>query len=286
VEIDLDAVPVPLSRDRLLGLQHELQEALSEGEFQDRLCECERTLGRGTMEFRRQHQQLVLEVQSEILPKYGFEASLDGVARMLADVRAFQGDSEVAANIEAINALIWRPRESRPEDASRREHHGQAHGLDWLHRWGHQRHMGGWAHPERAGPTKTSDLGSVGVEIDLDAVEVPLVKDRLLGLQGELRERLSAPDFQARLRECEGARDDSSLEFRKKHQQLVLGVQAKVLPKYGFEGSLQGVHDLMEAVGPFREDPDVAANLRALDGLIWGSCATPDAKAAPRRPGV
>jgi len=281
VEIDMDALPVPLTRDRLLGLQHELHDALADDDFQGRLFECERVHGKGTVEFRRQHQQLVLEVQSTILPKYGFESSLQGVADMLAAVKAFLGDPEVAANIKAIDTLIWKPHESHHGVAVDHEHHSQAalepHHLDWLERW-EQHHQA-----PQSDEADAFDVRHVPVELDMDAISVPLSKERLLGMQEELRERLATEEFQAQLRKCERTHNEGTPEFRKEHQQLVLEVQAQVLPKYGFKGSLEGVHDMLDAIKAFSKDSEVAANLKAINGLIWRSGVAPDAAAMPQK---
>lgn len=269
VEIDMDSVQVPLSRARAVGLQHELRDHLAAEDFQERLCACERSHPQGSLDFRRAHQVLVLEVQAKVLPKYGFEGTLQGVHDMLEAFEAFKEDSEITANIREINHLIWKPNKNHGEHHDTPAHDAQK--LAWRDQWQHIL----TEHPPVAAPAKAPvppdhSTRNVGVELDLSAVQVPLTKQRLLGLQEELRDRLATPNFQARLRECEAAHDQHSADFRKEHQQLVLREQAEVLPKYGFPGTMQGVHDLLATIkSDFKEDPEVGENLRAIDALIW-----------------
>jgi len=271
VELDVNDVEVPFTKERLIGLQLELLDALGADAFQDRLCECEETLGKGTMEFRKRHQQLVLEVQSTLLPKYGFEPSMQGVANMLKAVKGFSEDKEVASNIKEINALIWKPHHSH-HFHEHHEHH--EHSLDWVKRW----HQPDAAHDPAKAPLPAGDFDTkhVGVEIDMDAVPVPFTRDRALGLQKELREHFGDAGLQARLKELVKAHGEGTMEYRKEHQRLILEVQSKILPKYGFKGDQQGVHDMMDAVKGFESDADVAANLKAIDALLWKSGHAPE----------
>jgi len=270
VEIDMDDIPMELTRERALGLQEDLRDRLAAEDFQERLRECERTHKKGSLEFRRDHQSLVLEVQSQVLPAWGFKGSLEGVHDMLEAFEAFKSDAEITRNIEEIDSLIWKPFEHH--DAP----HHEAPKLSWheMARRPVQKlsPAEGKLLPEDAlHPADLPVSQAPGVEIDMTALSpVPLTRGRLLGLQEELKENLGSHWFQKRLRDCKHANGEDTAAFRREHQQLVLEVQAEVLPKYGFEGSLQGVHDLLEAIkASFSEDAEVSANIAAIDALIW-----------------
>lgn len=77
----------------------------------------------------------------------------------------------------------------------------------------------------------------------------PFTLERALCLQRELLEGFSAEGFQRRL---QGLRDESSgpagaRRYKVERLQLLLTVHSEVLPRYGFEGNLTGVMDMMAA---------------------------------------
>mmetsp|Transcript_51658 Transcript_51658/g.120055 ORF Transcript_51658/g.120055 Transcript_51658/m.120055 type:complete len:291 (+) Transcript_51658:72-944(+) len=271
-ELDVDAVKVPFTRNRALGLQHELRDLLGSGNFQERLLECEQTHGKGTMEFRKAHQSLVLEAQASILPKYGFEGSMEGVGAMMAQFKKqWANDAEVNANIKEIDALIWKPHHVQ-DDAhpGSKPHHVQEFKPAPASHVSHlSANLTTGAFDPKAG---------VSCEIDVTDIRVPMTTERMLGLQHELLDTLGTSDFQARLLQCENELGTGTPEFRKQHQQLVFGVQREILPKYGFEASLEGVKSMVEAVNTFSDDPEIKANLQAINKLIWRSGPPPEAK--------
>mmetsp|Transcript_146870 Transcript_146870/g.258861 ORF Transcript_146870/g.258861 Transcript_146870/m.258861 type:complete len:263 (+) Transcript_146870:127-915(+) len=62
--------------------------------------------------------------------------------------------------------------------------------------------------------------------------------------------------FQRELADLAKKHKEGSMPFLKARQQLFLTVQKEVLPKYGFEGTLNGVFKLMGASQPFINDPE------------------------------
>ncbi|CAE7838571.1 unnamed protein product [Symbiodinium sp. CCMP2592] len=78
---------------------------------------------------------------------------------------------------------------------------------------------------------------------------------QVIAMQRELHAGFSDPAFQRRLDILENfhAKDPKLIPMR---QELFLSVQSKVLPKYGFQGSLKGVFDMLEV---FRR-PDLQHN--------------------------
>merc|ERR1712217_922530 len=57
-------------------------------------------------------------------------------------------------------------------------------------------------------------------------------------------------------------------EFTQERQNLFLTVQKRVLPKYGFEGTVSGVYKMMGAMGPFLKDPEFTKLANDINELI------------------
>lgn len=75
--------------------------------------------------------------------------------------------------------------------------------------------------------------------------------EKALDLQEELMYNFAQGDFQRALDELwTEFPDGKGFKFQKRRNELFLSVQAKVLPKYGFEGSSAGVMHMMRAFGP------------------------------------
>jgi hypothetical protein len=109
----------------------------------------------------------------------------------------------------------------------------------------------------------------MAVELDLDDLEqFPLTKERALALQKELLTKFSAPLFQALLLETDREHEDEPIAFRKAQQDLVLTVQKEVLPKFGYEGSFQGVAAMRNDFKIFSDDAEVSANRLTIHRLI------------------
>mmetsp|Transcript_112716 Transcript_112716/g.291267 ORF Transcript_112716/g.291267 Transcript_112716/m.291267 type:complete len:1123 (+) Transcript_112716:151-3519(+) len=68
---------------------------------------------------------------------------------------------------------------------------------------------------------------------------------KALALQAELMEGFAKPDFQRSL--CELQKLHRGGKFQMERTRLCLTVQGDILPKYGFEGSLGGVMEMLEA---------------------------------------
>eukprot|EP00913_Durusdinium_trenchii_P003563 g3295.t1 len=86
-------------------LQRELRDRFAEPKFQDRLQEIERKAD-GPGELARKRQELMLEVQSVVLPKYGFEGSRAGVYKMMAAMGPYVEQPEFTELAEEINCLL------------------------------------------------------------------------------------------------------------------------------------------------------------------------------------
>ena len=98
-------VPVHLSRSRALALQKELLAAFSSPSFQ----KCFSELVRGKK--RALYEQLVRKQQCELIAKYGFEATDDGVMDMLQALKKFADDPDVLVMDLAIEEVLAVDRE-------------------------------------------------------------------------------------------------------------------------------------------------------------------------------
>lgn len=111
-----------------LAMQQELIMAFSQDAFQKELQELEWTYGRETGQFAVERSQLALKVQSQILPKYGFEGSDRGVREMLQAVQGLNTNPDFRRNYYASQILL---RMISPEDVLK--HSGsQDGGAEWL----------------------------------------------------------------------------------------------------------------------------------------------------------
>lgn len=295
-EIDMGDICMPLTRERALGQQREMLEAFSAEAFQERLRRCERKYARGSAAFKREHQQLAMDVQTSIIPKYGFEGSLTGVAEMLRAARTFKDDPEVNRNIQTINRLAVAPsspsslREVRSRIAALHEdvwqqQQQEEHWQQYLQQqeFLRSRQQSGEELEQQQRPVDKLTFRGAPVELDMEDITVPLERERALALQKELYDKFSAPGFQAQLRECELRHAGEPTELLREHQQLVMGVQASVIPKYGFEPTLEGVLHMLAGARDFADDPEVSANVAAINGLI---ALKGQARPAPRQAGL
>lgn len=97
------------SRDRAISLQTELYEAFEDDGFQQSLSRLKARCERGEIkkaQFLKERQSLFLTVQEKVLPKYGFEGSLEGVHHMMGDMKPYIRDQEFIDLAEGINVLI------------------------------------------------------------------------------------------------------------------------------------------------------------------------------------
>jgi len=96
--------------------------------------------------------------------------------------------------------------------------------------------------------------------------------DRALALQEDLMEGFAQPSFQASLRtlHCEFEEQNGldGMTFQLKRNELLLTVQATVLPKYGFEGTPAGLVRMMKAFGPYIASKEVVWNNEQLNKLL------------------
>ncbi|CAE7726930.1 Ankrd17 [Symbiodinium sp. CCMP2592] len=93
-EVQLVTVPTPsLTKARALALQSELLAAFTAARFQKKFHELEReSSGDKDPSYRAAFRKLVRKEQSQVIPRYGFDASESGVEQMLAAFEEFKED--------------------------------------------------------------------------------------------------------------------------------------------------------------------------------------------------
>lgn len=108
LEFDLMAKPeeTQFTRERAVALQKELHDGFAAEDFQTRLKEIEGLKTSNRARYQGARQKLVLSVQKEILPRYGFRPNLLGVRDMINAFRAFDGDPETQYWGQAIEVLL------------------------------------------------------------------------------------------------------------------------------------------------------------------------------------
>lgn len=95
-----------------------------------------------------------------------------------------------------------------------------------------------------------------------------ITKQQAMNLQRELYLGFREDAFQQRLQALRDGYDPDSPEYVVARQRLFLLVQAPILPKYGFEGSLAGVFKMMTAMQPFIHDSDFVALAAAVNEMM------------------
>mmetsp|Transcript_123894 Transcript_123894/g.231855 ORF Transcript_123894/g.231855 Transcript_123894/m.231855 type:complete len:132 (-) Transcript_123894:151-546(-) len=90
-----------------------------------------------------------------------------------------------------------------------------------------------------------------------------MTKELFMPMAKELLDGFSTADFQKKLQEllC----TSSSKTNVPGRMELALTVQSKVLPKYGFPGTFEGVVMMLDAISPLMDDQIVKQLLSAID---------------------
>merc|ERR1719178_515606 len=83
-----------LTLEQALNMQDELQKGFSNTAFQMKLSELQRKFPKNGAQFMSARTELFLEVQSAVLPRYGFEGTQRGVIQMLAAAARWNGNKD------------------------------------------------------------------------------------------------------------------------------------------------------------------------------------------------
>jgi len=93
--------------DNALSLQEDLIRGFAKAEFQRALAEVIREFPEKTgTKFGRKRNELLLTVQSQVLPEYGFEGTSAGVMKVISAFAPYSERPDVAWNQEQINLLL------------------------------------------------------------------------------------------------------------------------------------------------------------------------------------
>jgi len=131
---------------------------------------------------------------------------------------------------------------------------------------------------------EVSDADEIISSEGVDPKSIPFTRSRAISLQKELLQGFMDPRFQKELAQLQKRSNGGSLtpmESSKLKQDLLLTVQAKVLPNYGFDGTPNGVLKMLGAMGPFVKDAefmDLGKHINELIGVesppsSWGDLA-------------
>ncbi|CAE7939485.1 unnamed protein product [Symbiodinium sp. KB8] len=97
--------------------------------------------------------------------------------------------------------------------------------------------------------------------------ETRLTKERAITLQLELMAAYGTPAFQKELHEI-GRRYGTSSKLRSELCKLVRRIQLDIIPRYGFDGSEEGVHSMLRSFKALEKDPDIEVNDVAIKELL------------------
>uniref|UniRef100_A0A7S1A3S7 Protein C10 n=1 Tax=Noctiluca scintillans TaxID=2966 RepID=A0A7S1A3S7_NOCSC len=271
VELDMDDVLVPMTKERALALQRELRDRFSQVTFQAALRSCENTFAYGSPMWKQIRQRLALKEQVEVIPKYGFPPTLDGVVAMVRTVQDL-GDPQVDENSRIIEGLLWKTciRESRAFDWTRwteMRANTSAHRAVLRPSSPKTRHATDQRYTSASNPVPSSVRPVPPSEINMDEIVVPMTRERALALQSVLYGKFSDPSFVAQVNALAARNVPGSLMFRKALQELAFSVQAEVLPQWGFEASAKGVADMCLSIAALQE-AEVDAKTLAINHLL------------------
>ncbi|CAE7602347.1 tycA [Symbiodinium sp. CCMP2456] len=97
------------SLDSFIALQRALRSGFAEAKFQEQLYQLKEQCEKGELKktkFLEQRQQLFLTVQSEVLPKFGYEGTSLGVYKMMGDMKPYVQEPDFVVLADEINALL------------------------------------------------------------------------------------------------------------------------------------------------------------------------------------
>jgi len=218
-----------ISKKRALALQAELLAAFTAARFQKKLNELSRAhevVKNGkTNAYRTAFRQLVRREQFQILPRYAFDATDEGVNQMLLAFEEWKEDNDIFVNAVAIKEALFAPSSETFERTSE----------------------GGVRTVQKTG---TKDFVMKLLRCQLVSFSHPAVQRSVQTLQ------IQAASKAKRSPEEDAPDGYYRLEGR---AELALEIQKLLLPRFGFEGSRKGVQEMILHCSKFINDPEVAA---------------------------
>jgi len=227
-----------LTLEQALSLQRDLLRGFSSEDFQEKLRELQATHPKGSRQFNTERQRLFLTVQGAVLPEHGFEGSQRGVWQMMQALGAFNGHAEFDALGLQLNLALGLV-----------DRAGAAPGAD----------------------PRSADAAAAAAEAargEAPSAAPSLTREQALSLQRDLHEAFAEEGFQSKLSELEESHPKGSRQFRVERQKLLLTVQSAVLPRHGFEGSQEGVMEMMRQFAGLEGDEEFQRTSLALNRLL------------------
>eukprot|EP00442_Polarella_glacialis_P018547 CAMPEP_0115095158 /NCGR_PEP_ID=MMETSP0227-20121206/28821_1 /TAXON_ID=89957 /ORGANISM="Polarella glacialis, Strain CCMP 1383" /LENGTH=470 /DNA_ID=CAMNT_0002488367 /DNA_START=250 /DNA_END=1662 /DNA_ORIENTATION=+ len=168
--------------------------------------------------------ELALTVQKQVLPRYGFEGSEEGVAKMVRAMHPLLVDARILEQSEAVKRKLRMPSKTALDSDS-------------------------------------DDEAAFAAQARGEVQPRRLRRAKALAIQSELLIEYSQPAFQTRLRETRRLHDPEAQ--RQERKRLIREVQALVLPKFGFEVTDEGIKSMNESFQPWADDAEVQSLISA-----------------------
>eukprot|EP00931_Biecheleriopsis_adriatica_P073397 TRINITY_DN47692_c0_g1_i1.p1 TRINITY_DN47692_c0_g1~~TRINITY_DN47692_c0_g1_i1.p1 ORF type:complete len:391 (+),score=93.73 TRINITY_DN47692_c0_g1_i1:93-1265(+) len=220
-----------LSKRRALALQAELLAAFTAPQFQKRAHEISRDhKGQLDSAHRAALRKLVRREQFQIIHRYGFDASEEGVQDMLAAFRELGEDPDVYVNSAAIKEALFGPAKA---------------------------------------PSLQKDLCKLDTRDSKEFVTKLLRKQLVAFSHPQMQRRVA--EMQAKAPEHEGG---GYFHLPGRHE-AAMAVHKRLLPRFGFEGSRQGVQAMILHCAKYIGDPEVASLLDGINsklGMTEAAC--------------
>mmetsp|Transcript_157815 Transcript_157815/g.273918 ORF Transcript_157815/g.273918 Transcript_157815/m.273918 type:complete len:600 (+) Transcript_157815:124-1923(+) len=266
--------PVSSTSKQVLSMLTELLRAFSALEFQRDWQEWVRITGlRFSPGSAHWVPGFALEVQSEVLQKYGIPGCLKGIEIMFEVIAPFMEDWRLQQLLSAINKKLDMNAETF---AGKVDVEHVVEVPEILTNYGVMRKRRRSSVDASLCQTKTEAETTAGESTTLlqsfPLEKFPLLtKDQALAMGKELLDGFSTTDFQFKLREllrAQGCADHVSKHPVPGRSTLALTVQSKVLPKYGIPGTPEGIRIMREAISPFVDHWGLQDMLRLIDDKL------------------
>jgi len=176
----------------------------------------------------------------EIIARYGFEPSEDGIEDMMLALKQYEDDADVYVNAMAIEEALYSSRDCLQEK-----------------------------------DTDAAGFGEAAVEPYKPAT-TPAIYMLLRSLLLNFSEAWFQESMQKLQRKADartGRADPDGYYHLPGRAELALQVQKRVLPHFGFEGTKEGVADMIRHCAAFLPDPDVAHLFDAINKRLGMSPA-------------
>ena len=233
-----------LTKEQAVEVQMELMAQYGAPTFQNQLHALGRTHEPGSSKFRSGLCKMVRRVQLDVIPRYGFSASDEGVESMLVLFRSLAKDPDIEVNGVVINDMLQMkvaPMETNHNNRIIEKPLSKHRILDMLR-------------------CQLVEFSQVKFQTDVEELKkcADYNSGRVFNLAKPLERAFEDPEGYFHL---EGRAD------------LALRVQKLLLPRYGFEPSKEGVQDMIRHCAPFVQDPEVANLLDRVNEKLGMSAA-------------